>query len=379
MQKIYLDHASTTPVDPAVWEAIRPFFNGTFGNASSPHSFGREAARALEDARQTLASFIGAKADEVIFTSGATESNNQAVYGIAQSLKHKGNHIVASRIEHHSVLRPMESLCRDGFKVTYVTPDDAGIIHPDDIRKAVTKETILIAVMHASNEIGSIQPVSLVGAMAREQGIPFLVDAVQTVGHVPVDVTALNADLLSLSAHKFYGPKGVGALYIRKGTKVASLFKGGDQERGLRASTQNVPGAVGMARAAEVCRRNMDEEIAGQTQLRDRLVEGVLQRVEDVKLNGHRQSRLPNNAHFSFKGIEGEALLMSLDMEGIAASMGSACTSGAMEPSHVLKAIGLDDELAYGSLRVTVGRWTTQAEVDRFLDILPGIVSRLRI
>ena len=380
MCKAYFDYASTTPVDPEVAAAMMPFLHEKFGNASSSHSLGQEAKKALEDARECLANFIGAKVEEIIFNSGATESNNHAVIGIARAHKAKGKHIIVSSIEHHSVLEPVEYLKdHEGYEVTYIKPDGDGCIDPEDIKQAITKKTILIAVMYASNEIGTVQPVAKIGAIAKEHQVPFLVDAVQAVGHVPVDVNDLNVDLLSLSAHKFYGPKGVGALYVRKGTELASLILGGDQERGRRASTQNIAGIVGLARAVEICSQKMDEEIEVQTRLRDRLLSEVPKRIIGVKVNGHLSRRLPNNAHFSFDQVQGESLLMSLDLAGIAASMGSACTSGALEPSHVLRSIGLSDEAAHGVLRVTLGRWTTQEEVEALLQKLPEIITRLRV
>lgn len=379
MERIYLDYASTTPVDPDVIRAMEPYLFERFGNAASPHSFGREANKALEDARQTLAGFIGASAEEIIFTSGATESNNHALFGVAARLKEQGRHIIISAIEHHSVYEAAESLEREGWQVTYVKPDTDGLIDPADIKKAITDETVLIAVMHASNEIGTIQPVAEIGAIARERQILFLVDAVQTVGHLPVKVNELNADLLSLSAHKFYGPKGIGALYIRKGTPIQPFLRGGGQERDRRASTQNVAGAVGLARALELCKTNMADEAAIQQKLRDRLLTEIPKLIDGVKVNGHRAHRLPNNVHFAFQGLQSEAILMSLDMTGIAASMGSACTAGSLEPSHVLRAIGLGEDLIHGALRITLGRWTKPEHIDFLIEQLPSIITRLRV
>jgi cysteine desulfurase len=378
-ERVYLDYAATTPVDPDVLEAMMPYFCERFGNAASSHSFGREAQKALEDARENLADFIGARREEIVFTSGATESNNQAVFGMARRLRPRGNHLVVSKIEHHSVIEPVEFLREEGFRVSWVVPDRNGWIDPLDIERVITAETILVAVMHASNEIGTIQSVGEIGRITTARGIPFLVDAVQTVGHIPVDVDDLGVDLLSLSAHKFYGPKGIGALYIRKGISLTSFLRGGDQEGGRRASTQNVAGAVGLAKALDLARERMSEEMVEQARLRDVLIRTVESRVTGVNVNGHRTQRLPNNAHFSFQGVQGEALLMSLDMEGMAASMGSACTAGAMEPSHVLRAIGLTDEQAMGSLRITIGRWTMEREIDRLCSLLPELVARLRI
>lgn len=379
MEPIYLDYASTTPVDPDVIRAMEPYLFERFGNAASPHSFGREANKALEDARQNLAGFIGASAEEVIFTSGATESNNHALVGVAARLQEQGRHIIISAIEHHSVYEPAENLEREGWRVTYVKPDSDGLIDPTDIKKALTDQTVLIAVMHASNEIGTIQPVAEIGAIAREREIPFLVDAVQTVGHLPVNVDELKADLLSLSAHKFYGPKGIGALYIRKGTPIQPFLRGGGQERDRRASTQNVAGAVGLAKALELCKMNMSDEAATQQKLRDRLLTEIPKLIDGVKVNGHRTSRLPNNAHFAFQGLQSEAILMSLDMTGIAASMGSACTAGSLEPSHVLRAIGLGEDLIHGALRITLGRWTKSEHMDYLIEQLPPIIARLRV
>ncbi len=379
MERIYFDYASTTPMDPEVLKAMDPYFYGRFGNPSSPHAFGREAQKALEDARAVVAQFIGAQSEEIVFNSGATEGNNHAVFGIARPLREKGNHIIVSPIEHHSVLEPVEHLGKEGWRVSRLSVSAQGLIDPQQVEDSITEQTVLIAVMLANNEIGTIQPVAEVGRIARARNIPFLVDAVQAVGHIPVNVRELGADLLSLSAHKFYGPKGVGAFYIRRGVKILSFLLGGDQERGRRASTPNVAGAVGLAKAVELCRQNMDEEMALQSRLRDQLLEEIPRRVKGVVINGHRHRRLPNNAHFSFEKVEGESLLMSLDMEGIAASMGSACASGAMEPSRVLRAIGLSDELAFGALRLTLGRWTTQAHIDYLLERLPDLVRSLRI
>lgn len=379
MKPIYLDYAATAPADPRVVEAMQPFFFEQFGNASSPHFLGRAAQKALEDARTALAGFIGASAEEVVFTSGATESNNHAVFGTARALQGRGRHIVISAVEHHSVLEPVQRLEEEGFAVSVAGVDEQGRVDPQKVADALTDGTILVALMHASNEIGTIQPVKEISGFTKAKGIPFLVDAVQTVGHIPVNADDLGADLLSLSAHKFYGPKGIGALYVRKGSELSPYLLGGDQEKNRRASTQNVAGAVGMAKAAELCLQKLDEEQKTQSRLRDRIIDGVLKAVPQSRLNGDPHNRLPNNAHFSFENLQGEALLMSLDMQGVCASMGSACTSGALEPSHVLRAMGLPDELAYGSLRVTIGRWTTGEEVDKFLEVLPAAVKQLRI
>jgi cysteine desulfurase len=380
MERIYFDHASTTPVDPAVVAAMTPYFTEQFGNVSSPHAFGRSAHKALEDARGILAKFIGAQSEEIVFNSGATEANNHAIIGIARAQKNKRKHFIVSSIEHHSVLETVEYLKNEeGCDVTCLKVDHDGLVDPQDVENAVTDQTILIAVMLANNEIGSIQPISEIGAIAHKRHIPFLVDAVQAVGHIPVDVNDLYADLLSLSAHKFYGPKGAGALYIRKGTRLSSFLLGGGQEQGRRSSTQNVAGAVGLAKAVELCGQKMSDEIVFQTKLRDKLLDDVPRMIKGVKVNGHLSQRLPNNAHFSFERLQSESLLLSLDMSNIAASMGSACASGAMEPSHVLRAIGLSDELSYGALRVTLGRWNTEEQVDYLLEKLPALVTSLRI
>src|SRR3989338_5958771 len=379
MKRIYFDYASTTPVDCDVIKAMDPYFWEKFGNPSSPHAVGRESQKALENARQTTAEFLGAKPEEIVFTSGGSESNNHAILGIARSLKDRGNHLILCAIEHHSVLGPALFLQKEGFKSTWVPVDRKGIVNPEDIKKAATDKTILIALIHASNEIGALQDVAAVRKIAREAGIYFHVDALQTVGHLPVNVDEIGCTTLSLAAHKFYGPKGAGALYIRSGTRINSYLLGGDQERGRRASTQNVAGAVGLAKAIDLCRERMGEEIKLQTSLRNKLMTEIPRRIDDCFLNGHPTQRLPNNAHFSFASLSGESLLMSLDTIGIAASMGSACTAGSLEPSHVLKAIGLSDELALAALRISIGRWTTVEEIDYFLDELPTIVERLRV
>jgi cysteine desulfurase len=378
MRKIYLDYAATTPTDPAVVEAMEPYFFEKFGNASSIHAFGQEAKKAIEDARETVAAFLGAKPEEIVFTSGGTESDNAALKGVAWALEKKGNHIVTSAIEHHAILEPCKFLEKRGFKISYVGVDKFGIVDPKDIEKAITDKTILISVMHANNEIGVIQPIADIGKIARKKGIYLHTDAVQTVGHVPVNVNDLSVDLLSLSAHKFYGPKGVGALYIRKGTRIERLLDGGDQEWRKRASTHNTPGIVGLGKAVELCQEKMEEEIVFQAGLRDELIKEIPNRISDVCLNGHAAQRLPNNVNFSIKYIEGESMLLNLDMLGIAASTGSACTSTSLEPSHVLLALGLPHEIAHGSLRFTLGRWSKEDDVDALLEHLPKIVQTLR-
>ncbi|MFC1704086.1 cysteine desulfurase NifS [Candidatus Omnitrophota bacterium] len=378
MKKIYLDYAGTAPTDPQVVKAMHPFFTDIYGNPSSMHSIGQEARKAIEEARERLASFLGALSDEIIFTSGGTESDNSALCGVAFALEKKGNHIITSNIEHHAISETAAFLKTKGYKITEVKVDKQGLVDPQDIKKAITDKTILISVMHANNEIGTIQPIAEIGKIAKEKGIYFHTDAVQTVGHIPVNVNELNVDLLSLSAHKFYGPKGVGALYIRKGTKVKPFLHGGDQEKGRRASTHNVPGIVGLGKAIELCSQKMPQEIKEQTILRDRMIKTIPERIEEVFLNGHAAQRLPNNVNFCFKFIEGESIILNLDLLGIAASTGSACTSSSLEASHVLLAIGVPHEFAHGSLRFTLGRWTTKEDIDYLLEHLPEVIEKLR-
>jgi len=378
MKRVYLDYAATAPTDPEVIKAMEPYFFEVFGNPSSIHTFGQEAKKAIEDAREKVASFLGAKPEEIVFTSGGTESDNFAIEGVSYAKHEKGNHIIISAIEHHAVGEPAKFLEKRGFKITVVGVDKDGLVDPGDIKKAITDKTILISLMHANNEIGTIQPIADIGKIAREKGIYFHSDAVQTVGHIPVNVNDLNVDLLSLSAHKFYGPKGAGALYIRKGTRIERFLHGGDQEKGRRASTQNTPGIVGLGKAIELCSVKMEEEAKFQSGLRDRLLKEIPKRIPEVYLNGHPTKRLPNNVNFSIKYIEGESILLSLDMLGIAASTGSACTSSSLEPSHVLLAIGLSHEIAHGSLRITFGRWTKEEDIAYLLEQLPPVAEKLR-
>ena len=378
MKKVYLDYAATTPTDLEVLAAMQPYFFEKFGNASSLHAYGQEAKKALEDSRDSLAAFIGAKPEEIVFTSGGTESDNFALLGVAYALEKKGNHIITSVIEHHAISEPAKLLEKRGFEVTYLGVDKDGLVSVNDLKKAITDKTILISIMHANNEIGTIQPIGELAKIAREKGIYFHTDAVQTVGHIPLNVDELNVDLVSLSGHKFYGPKGVGALYIRKGTRIETFMRGGDQERGRRASTQNITGIVGLAKAIQLCQKKMGNEMSFQNTLRDKLIKEIPVRIPEVRLNGHPTQRLPNNVNFSIKYIEGESMLLSLDMLGIACSTGSACTSSSLEPSHVLLAIGLDHETAHGSLRITLGRWTKESDIDYLLEKLPPIVQKLR-
>jgi cysteine desulfurase len=378
MLNIYLDHAASTPCDPRVLEAMRPYFFEQSGNASSPHRQGRRARKAIEEARDVLASFMGAGPGEIIFNSGASEGNNHAIFSTARALKDRGKHIIASAIEHHSVLEPLRQLQQDGFEVTYVNPKPDGVVLPEDIKSALRSDTILVCLQHANNEIGTLQSVAELGRLLRERGIYFLVDAVQTVGHIPVNVKDIPCDFLSLSAHKFYGPQGMGALYIRQGIECPALILGGDQEKGRRAGTHNAAGIVGLGEAVKLAQAHMSQEDKREVNLRGRVIDFVLKEIPSAVLNGHLNERLPNNAHFSFSGINGEELVSALDLAGVAVSMGSACTWGKLEASHVLKAIGLTDRMALGSLRVTVGRWTTEQDITYFLEQLKLKINQLK-
>jgi cysteine desulfurase len=378
MKRIYLDNAATTPTDKRVLEAMLPCFTEIYGNPSSLHAFGQDARHIMEESRDKIASFIGARPEEIVFTSGGTESNNSAIKGIAYARRDKGNHIITSKIEHHSILEPCRFLEKQGFEVTYLPVDKYGVVDPDEVNRAITDKTILISIMHANNEIGTIQPIREIGKMARDKGVYFHTDTVQTMGHLPVDVNDLNIDSLSASAHKLYGPKGVGILYVRKGVRISSFMHGGDQEKGRRASTHNVPGIVGFGKAIELAKQEMVAETVQLTSLRDDLIKGILTRIDHSFLNGHPDLRLPNNVNVSISYIEGESMLMNLDMEGIACSTGSACSSSSLEPSHVLRAIGLPHELAHGSLRFTLGRSTTKNNIEYVLEVLPAIVEKLR-
>ena len=376
--RIYLDHAATTPVSKTVLEAMLPFFTEIPGNASAVYATGREARKAVEKARRQAAAAIGAEPREILFTGGGSESDNLAVKGTAFALQGKGKHIITTAIEHHAVLHTCEWLEKQGFEVTYLRPDAEGRIDPQDVRNAIREDTILISVMAANNEIGTIEPTAEIGAIAREAGVTFHVDAVQAAGAVPIGVNAWNADLLSLSAHKFYGPKGVGALYVRRGVRIDPLIHGGEQERGLRAGTENTAGIVGMGQAIEEAAAALEENSRKTSFLRDRLTEGILSAVPDVKLNGPREGRLPNNCSVCFERVDGEALLLRLDLAGIAGSAGSACTAGSQETSHVLKAIGLTEEEARGSLRLTTGPENTEEEIDEAVRAVKEIVEDLR-
>lgn len=378
MNRIYLDHAATTPLSHTVLEKMLPFFTVFYGNASAVYATGREARKAVENARRQTAAALGAEPREILFTSGGSESDNLAIKGTAYALKEKGNHIITTAIEHPAVLKTCRWLESEGFQVTYILPDNTGRIDPDQIRNAVRKDTILISVMTANNEIGTIEPVNRIGEIAWENGIVFHTDAVQAVGSIPVDVNYFNADLLSLSAHKFCGPKGIGALYIRQGTRISGLIHGGEQERGLRAGTENLPGIIGLGQAIEEATEKLYDHAQRSQALRDRLINGILEQIPDTFLNGTMEERLPNNCSIFFDRIDGEALLLRLDLAGIAASSGSACTSGSQQISHVLRAIGMTDAQAKGSLRLTVGFENTEAEIDETVNVLKDIVEDLR-
>ena len=378
MERIYMDNAATTRVKDEVFEAMLPYFKEMYGNPSSIHSFGREAKKAVEYARGQVARAINAQKEDIYFTGGGTEADNWIVKGAAFGQRRKGNHIITSAIEPHALLHTCQWLEKQGFRVTYLPVDGDGLVNPEDLEKAITKDTILVSIMFANNEIGTLQPIAELSRIAHAHGAIFHTDAVQAVGAVPIDVQAMGIDALSMAAHKFYGPKGVGALYIRRGVRIDVNQQGGAQERSRRGGTENLPGIVGMGKAIEMATENLPEHMARQTALRDKLIDGILERIPEVRLNGHRTKRLPNNVNVSIRYIEGEALLLRLDLAGVAASSGSACTSGSLDPSHVLLGIGLPHEIAHGSLRLTLGDFNTEAEVDYVLDKLPDIVRILR-
>ena len=378
MKRIYMDNAATTAVLPEVVEAMLPYFTTSYGNPSSIHAIGRDARKALDAARKSVAAVIGAQPQEIYFTSGGTESDNWAIKGAAFARRNRGNHIITTTVEHHAVLFPCQWLEKQGFDVTYLPVDGDGLVSPQDVENAIREDTILISVMAANNEIGTIEPIAEIGKIARERNILFHTDAVQAVGAIPVNVKDWSVDLLTMSAHKFHGPKGVGALYIRKGIRIDPLLAGGAQERGQRATTENIPGIVGMARALEIANENMATNAATLTRMRDRLIQGILATIPDTRLNGHPTQRLPNNVNVSVRYIEGEAQLLRLDLAGVCGSSGSACTSGSLDPSHVLLAIGLPHEIAHGSLRLTLGMDNTEEDVDYILAELPKIVTTLR-
>jgi cysteine desulfurase len=375
---VYMDHAATTYVKKEVLEEMLPFFTENFGNPSSLYSLGRKTRAAIDKARERVAKALGANTDEIFFTGGGSEADNWAIKGVAFANKNKGNHIITTKIEHHAVLHTCEYLEKHGFEVTYLSVDENGLINLEELKNAITDKTILISIMFANNEIGTIQPIAEIGKIAKEKGVLFHTDAVQAVGNVKIDVKEMNIDLLSLAAHKFYGPKGVGALYIRKGVKIDNLVHGGGQEKKRRAGTENIPGIVGLGKAIELATANIDEHNAKIAAMRDRLLNGIMEKIPYTKLNGHREQRLPGNINVSFRFIEGEGLLLLLDQAGICASTGSACSSGSLDPSHVLLAIGLPHEIAHGSLRLSLGDLNTEEDVDYVLEKLPQIVQRLR-
>ena len=375
---IYIDHSATSPVDPEVFEAMKPYFTDSFGNASTLYSLGREGKKAMESAREEVASIIGAETKEIIFTSGGTESDNIAILGAAYKLKKKGNHIITSDIEHPAVDETCRYLEKNGFTVTYLPVYEDGIVKVKDLEDAITDKTILITIMHANNEIGTIQPITEIGRIAHENNIYFHTDAVQTVGKIPVNVKELNVDMLSLSAHKLYGPKGIGALYLRQGVRIEPIMHGGGHEKGIRPGTENVPGIVGLGKACSIAKENLQMDAQKLTSLRDMLIDNVLAENEDSYLNGHRTKRLPNNANFRFTGIEGESLILRLDAKGIATSTGSACSSIKLEPSHVLMAIGLKEVEAHGSLRISLGHENTEEDIEYTITAIKEVVEKLR-
>jgi cysteine desulfurase len=377
MRSVYLDHAATTPVHPEVLSAMLPYFSADYGNASSVHHFGRKVRIAVDQARSSVAEAIGAKPQEIYFTSGGTEADNLAILGTARQLANKGKHIITSGIEHHAVLETCQALEKQGYDVTYLPVDETGLVRLQDVEAAIRPDTILITIMHANNEIGTIQPIAEIGALAKAKGIVMHTDAVQSMGSLPIKVDDLQVDLLSFSAHKIYGPKGIGALYVRRGTRLKPIWYGGSQERKLRTGTENVPGIIGLAKAVELAVREREQRNAHLKQLQRKLIAGLTS-VPDVTLNGHPEQRLPGNVNISVKYVEGESLILSLDMKGIAVSSGSACTSGSLEPSHVLLCMGLDHLQAHGSLRLTLGKDNTEEDIDYVLSVFPEIVERLR-
>ena len=378
-RRIYMDYSATTPVKKEVVEEMMPYLTDYFGNASSFHSFGREAKEALDKARSQVASLINANPNEIYFTAGGTESDNWAIEGVAFAHKNKGNHIITSKIEHHGVLHPCEYLEKHhGFEVTYLDVDSEGRIDLEQLKNSIKDTTILITIMFANNEIGTIQPIKEIAEIAKEHKIIFHTDAVQAAGNINIDVKELGVDLMSMSSHKIYGPKGIGALYIKRGTKLHTFVHGGAQERRKRAGTENIPAIVGYGKAAEMAKENMDNHIESLTKLRTKLIDGILEKIPYTRVNGSLTHRLPGNVNFGFEFIEGEGILLLLDMLGIAASSGSACTSGSLDPSHVLMAIGLPHEIAHGSLRLSIGDFTTEEDIDYIIDNLPKVIERLR-
>jgi cysteine desulfurase len=378
VKKIYFDYASTTPLDKRVFDAMKPYFLEDFGNTMSLHSFGQEAKTALEESREKIASFMGANSNEVIFTSSATESNNLALKGVAFANKERGRHIIISEIEHPCIIESAKWLEKQGFEITKLKVDRYGMVSLEDVKRAIRKETILVSIMHANNEIGTIEPIEEIGKICKEKGVYFHTDAAQTFGKIPIDVKKLNVDLMTVSSHKMYGPKGVAALFVREGIKIEPLLHGGGHEMGLRSSTVNVPAIVGFAKACEITKKEMEKETKRIKKLSERLIKRVLEEIPGSHLNGHPTKRLPNIINFWFEGIEGESLVLKLDLMGIAVSTGSACSTQKLEPSHVLLAIGLKPEEIQGSLRISLGRWTKKEEIDYLLEVLPKAVEQLR-
>ncbi len=375
-RKVYLDHNASTPVHPEVVAAMAPYWTEVYGNPSSVHAFGRAARAAVDAAREQIAGFLGVTPEEIVFTSGGTESDNFALKGLAWA-RGRG-HIITSRIEHHAVLRTCQALEGQGFAVTYLPVDEYGQVSPDDVKRALRPDTIAISIMHANSEVGTLQPVAAIGALAREHGVPFHVDAVQTFGKVPIDVAAWGIDLLSFSGHKIYGPKGIAGLYIRRGTRMVAVQHGGEHERRRRAGTENVPGIVGLGKAVEIRAREMHDEARRLTALRDRLWEAVRERIPEVRLNGHPTERLPGTANLAFRHVESESIVLGLDLKGVAVSAGSACTAGHVEPSHVLVAMGVPLDWAMGAVRFSLGRSTTAEDIDYVVECLEPLVRRLR-
>ena len=375
MRKVYLDNAATTALSPKVLEKMMPYLTDTYGNASSPHSFGQTARIGVEHAREQVARAINADPSEIVFTGCGTESDNTVLFGVAERYAKKGDHIITTNVEHHAILHSCAALEKKGIKVTYLPVDKDGLVTPEQVRDAITDKTILVSVMFANNEVGTIMPIPEIAAVCHEKGVLFHTDAVQAAGHIPIDVKAMGIDMLSISGHKFHGPKGVGVLYERKGIRLPSYIIGGEQEKGRRAGTENVAGIVGLGEALELAVTNMSETSARMTRMRDRLIEGIEATIPEVKLNGHRTKRLPNNVNFSIKYIEGESILLMLDMAGIAASSGSACTSGSLDPSHVLLALGLDERQANESIRFSLSDDNTEAEVDAAIALLRELLA----
>lgn len=375
---IYLDYAATAPTDPEVTKAMLPYFTEQYGNPSTVYSIGREVRAAVDEARERIAAAIGAQRDEIIFTSGGTEANNFAIQGIFSAHSKKGNHIITTKIEHHAILEPLHYLEKNGAKVTYLPVDSDGLVNPEDVRNAITDQTILVTIMAANNEIGTLQPISEIARITKEKGVTFHTDAVQALGSVPLNVQDWGVDMLSMAGHKIYGPKGIGALYVKKGIKINPLIRGGAQERNRRAGTENTPAMIGFAKSVELAVGNLKERTEKIKGLREKLIDGLFDRIDGIRLNGHRENRLPNNVNICIRGVEGESILLLLDMQGICVSSGSACTSGSLEPSHVLLSLGIPQEVAHGSIRFSLGKDTTEQEIETVLEALPPIIERLR-